>query len=266
MRKVVLLTGAAMALVALSVASAKAEETKPAIADINGKVDFSGGDIGGDANGSFAGTVGLPLAHAYGMQMDVGATKGEGVKSGGAAAHIFRRDPDAYMIGLTGMAVLVDREKEHQIYRTGVESEFYMGDFTVAPSAGYQRNFGENWAYADLQAQYYLTDNLVLGAGVGGYSDYRSVSFDVESQPFEDTPMSLFASVGAGNKGAGFGIVGVRFSFGMNGVSLKRQHREYDPPNIVNSFVSGASGGGAIFNKVEKVETAPAPVVHNMPN
>jgi len=244
---------------------AMAEDTLPAVAAPNGKVDASGGSVGREVTGALAGTYSMPLSHDFGFQIDGGVAKSKSVQSGGAAVHIFKRDPNSYLIGLTGMFVLAERENKHHIYRTGVESEFYLDDFTVSPSFGYQRSFGENWAYATLHTQYYITDNLVAGAELNGYSDYRSAGLDIEWKPETDSGMSLFASGGAGNEGGGFGLVGVRFSFGMDDVSLKRQHREYDPPNIVNAFTSGVSGGNGIAEKAERVET-PAPAVVFLPS
>lgn len=240
-------------------AGALADSGKPAVAAPNAKFDVSGGSVGLEAAGAVAGSVSLPLAQNYGIQIDAAGMRGETTDKAGAAFHIFRRDPASYLVGVTGMAAYADHDDFHQIYRTGIETEFYLGDVTVAPSAGYQRNFGQNWAYANLHAGYYVTDNLVLGAEVGGFSLYRVAGLDAEWQPWAGSPVSLFANVGGGNRGGGFGLAGVRFSFGVNGASLKEQHREYDPPNIVDAFASGA-GSSAMAQAVKRHEE-PAPVV-----
>lgn len=244
---------------------ASAAETKPAIAATNGKVDVSGGSSGLEPAGAIAGTVGTSIGHAYGIQFDGGAYTSESLDSAGVATHIFRRDPGSYLVGITGMVVSLHGDETHRIYRTGLETEFYFGDFTLAPSGGYQRSFGNNTGYGAVDALYYVTEDWMLGLGISGYSDKRAAALSTEWRPMVDQPISVFANVGGGNEGGGFGMVGVRYSFGMKGATLKVQHREYDPPNIVNSFTSGGAGGNAISRDVQTHEEK-APVIVVVPD
>ena len=77
-----------------------------------------------------------------------------------------------------------------------------------------------------------------------------------------DRPVSLFANAGVGNRGGGFGMVGIRYSFGADGISLKKQHREYDPPNILTQFSAGGDYVG-VGRQIEAAKPLPpaAPVV-----
>ena len=76
-----------------------------------------------------------------------------------------------------------------------------------------------------------------------------------------DQAISVFANAGAGNHDGGSGMLGVRYSFGMRGTTLKVQHREYDPPNIVNAFTSGDAGGNGIVHDVTTHEEKPTAVI-----
>lgn len=248
--------------IAIAIGSpAYAADTKPAIAATNGKIDASGGSGGLEPAGAVAGTVGTSIGHAYGIQFDGGAYTSESLDSAGLATHIFRRDPESYLVGVTGMVVTLHGDETHRIYRTGLETEFYFADLTIAPSGGYQRSFGNNTGYAAVDALYYVTEDWMLGLGISGYSDKRAAALSSEWRPLADQPISLFANAGAGNDGGGFGMLGVRYSFGMKGATLKVQHRQYDPPNIVNSFTSGGAGGNGISRDVQTHEHQPAVAV-----
>lgn len=242
---------------AVGVGCASAADSKPAVGGVNGKMDVSGGSVGLEASGAIAGSLSFPVSHSYGIQLDTGFTETASSHGGGFASHFFRRDPDSYLVGVTSMWARFDGR---DIWRNGLEAEFYSGDFTFSPSAGIQLGLGNSTGYASLEAGYYATPDLLFNVGIAGYSDYRSPYVSTEWRPMEDRPLSLFAEAGAGNSGGGFGIAGLRFSFGVDGTSLKKQHREYDPPNILGHFVNGGGGGGGIMSNIRKQERlAPAP-------
>ncbi len=234
-----------------------AQESKPAVAGLNGKMDIQGGSVGREGVGAVGGTVSIPVAHAFGAQIDTGFSNSSSAHSGGLAGHFFTRDPDAYLAGLASMWVRVDGR---DLWRNGAETELYLNDYTVSASLGVQNGFSRSTGYGSLELGYYLNDDLLLNGGVSGYSDYRAMYAGAEWRPMDDSPLSLFGNVGAGNENGGFATVGLRFSFGAKNSTLKKQHREYDPPNIVTGFTSGATGGGQVVNDiVNKLEKKPAP-------
>ncbi|NVK19621.1 MAG: hypothetical protein HWE30_13055 [Methylocystaceae bacterium] len=249
-------------MASITFAQAKAEDAKPAVAGVNGKIDVQAGSVGREGSGAVGGSVSAPIGHSLGVQIDGGLNTSPSSHSGGLAGHLFTRDPDAYLAGLTSMWIRVDGR---DLWRNGLESELYVDDFTFSGSLGLQNGYGRSTGYAGLDAGFYVTDDLLINGGVSGYSDYRSIYVGSEWRPMEDSSLSFFGNVGAGNQNGGFATIGLRYSFGAGNITLKKQHREYDPPNILTGFTSGASGGGAvvdqIINKIEKKPTTPTRIV-----
>lgn len=248
----------ALALLAFTSPVALAETTKPAVKADNGKIDVSGGAAGREATGALAGSYSVPIGHSYGIQVDAGVTDTASSHGGGLAAHFFKRDPDAYLLGVTSMWVRTDGR---DILRNGLESEFYRDDVTLSLTAGLQNGLGRSTGYAGAEVGYYFTDDLYGTAGVTGYSSYRSAYVGAEYRPWENNSLSLFGNVGAGNVNGGFGILGIRYSFGAGNITLKKQHREYDPPNIIGNFAATGTSS-SVNNTISNIENAaPAPVV-----
>ncbi len=154
------------------------------------------------------------------------------------------------------------RVNGRDVWRNGLEAELYRGDFTFSASGGMQNGYGTSTGYGAAEVGYYLSDDFLIGIGASGFSSYRALAASAEIRPFADSSMSVFGNAGAGNRGGGFGVVGVRFSFGVDGISLKKQHREYDPPNILTQFSGGGGGGAGIAQQIEASKPAVvAPVV-----
>ncbi|WP_126465248.1 hypothetical protein [Candidatus Terasakiella magnetica] len=249
-----------LAVGGLSFSQAMADTMKPAVAGVNGKVDIQGGSVGREGSAAVGGSLSAPVGHSYGVQFDGGLNTSPSSHSGGLAGHFFRRDPDAYLAGLTSMWIRVDGR---DLWRNGLETEIYVDDFTFSGSLGLQNGYSRSTGYAGLDAGFYINDDLLVSGGVAGYSNYRSVYISSEWRPMKDSSLSLFGNIGAGNQNGGFATIGLRFSFGAGNITLKKQHREYDPPNILTGFTSGSSGGGAvvnqIINKIEKPQVASTP-------
>lgn len=256
LRKLILPSVLVMSSLAVS-SQAFAQESKPAIAGVNGKMDIQGGSVGRESAAAIGGTVSIPVAHSFGVQLDTALSKTPSAHSGGVAGHFFTRDPDAYFAGLASMWIRIDGR---DLWRNGAETELYLNDYTVSSALGVQNGFSRSTGYGSLELGYYLNDDLFLTGGASGYSDYRAMYVGAEWRPMDDSSLSLFGDVGAGNENGGFATVGLRFSFGAKNSTLKKQHREYDPPNIVTGFTSGPMGGGQVVNEiVNKLEKAPAP-------
>lgn len=153
------------------------------------------------------------------------------------------------------------RVNGRDLWRNGIETELYRGDYTFSFSGGLQNGIGRSTGYGNVEAGYYSTDDLFFSIGFGGHSSYRSAFTGAEWRPFTDNAVSAFSNFGAGNIGGGFAIVGMRYSLGAGPISLKKQHREYDPPNILTHFSSGAGGGAAITQAINKPIATVATVV-----
>lgn len=196
--------------------------------------DALGGSIGGNGIGLAGAALAVPVTHDVGFQFDGALGQRDDTGRGGLGAHLFTRDPDAYLVGATAMWL---RSGAQNVFRYGVEAQAYLGDFTISPSAGLQRGDankgGSTSGYGLLEVDYYLTPNIKLGALGTGYTDRRAAAVVAEWQPTE-APFSLFADAGANIAGDHHGIVlaGLRYTFGASGSSLKDRHRHGDPDNL----------------------------------
>ena len=212
--------------------AALAQTTGPAVAQPNGEISTAAGVINNDTRAIIAGKVAVPLSHSFGAQIDGSQIVGEGTDRGGLAGHVFYRDPQKYLLGLTTMWSRISSE---DLYRAGPEAELYLKDVTFRVSGGWQHGFDETTGYGNAKVTYYPMDNLALAVRGEAFSSVRSAGVEVEYQPSEK-PFTVFATGGDSNNADGLFLAGLRFTFGAPGTSLKERHRQYDPVNIVDSF------------------------------
>lgn len=117
-----------------------------------------------------------------------------------AAAHVFKRGEDYAVGAFAGKATFYGADGEV----AGVEAQAVLPKTIVAGSIGTATFHGWSdyglWD-AQLSARHYLTENLVIGAGVG-YTDWHdaqrdpvglNLGVDAEYKPWDNTPVSVFA-------------------------------------------------------------------------
>ncbi len=213
--------------------------SKCAVSGINGKVEAAGGFIlsedtdGGRGHG--AASLSLPLGCWVGMQIDGtgGVLDNEG--TGGAAAHLFTRDPSLYLAGLYGEYEAIGA---NNVARAGAEGELYLSQFTLSGLAGY--DYSEktgNGALLVGQAKYYITDDLEIHAGAEHFLNVTAGTFGAEwhlAGLGVPLPLSVFVDGGAGSNDYVTTFAGVRLYFSGESKSLIRRHREDDPINWTN--------------------------------
>ena len=203
-----------------------------AVSNLNGSVDISGGSKDGDASGGIGGKIAIPAGDNFGAQIDTFYSNTDSVDAGGLAGHYFYRNPESYLLGATAM--WYDTEG-NDIYRYGAESQVYLGDFTVSPILGLQSGSANNGvkAYYGLDLNYYPQENIKFALGGSGYSDTQGVHGQVEWQPKDNAPYSFYANLGDYENSKAYALIGLRYSFGTQGQSLKHRDRYSDPDNIV---------------------------------
>ena len=114
----------------LAMAADVAPGRKPAVSEVNGKVEFEGGPYAIDPFGSgteWSGgaSLSVPLGDIFGLQGDVAASNtANGNTLYGGMLHFFTRDPDSYLFGATGGAFWTDQANAQLI---GPELELYSG-------------------------------------------------------------------------------------------------------------------------------------------
>lgn len=236
----VLLAGTVL-MVGLTCAPARSEG--PAVSDTNAKVSTIGGSIdrGDDAPlddddgglGGLAGSLTLPLAYAYGLQLDAAyARVGDG-DFGNLGAHIFWRDPDVGLIGIYSGYARRSEENIQDLGRIGLETQYFSGQITLDSAVGYRFGDGDEDIYGRAKVLYYVSDDFMLSGGFA-YEDrgFGTVGAEYQFRSDETMGMSVFAE-GLVNEEDDYLVHGgLRVTFGQN-MTLKDRQRRQDPENYV---------------------------------
>jgi len=234
------------AWIAVAMAADVGPSRLPAVSAINGKIEFQGGWDGmtGLANSAdFLGgaTLSMPVGDRFGIQADVAASNVFGNTMGGGSLHFFTRDPDAYLLGVTGGAFWANNANAQLI---GPEFELYSGPMMFQGYGGFMNmnvagvNSGKLFAIADVSL--YATDNFRLIVGAKDIADFKSAHAGLEYQFSEAMPVSLTLDGKIGDNNFAAVDAGIRIYFGGENKSLKRRHREDDPPNRIFDVFNGA--------------------------
>lgn len=206
----------------------------PAVSGINGKFALNGGVFDNEGLGVVTGALSVPIARAFGLQLDgmVGTLDSEFV--GGGGAHLFWRDPSTALLGVYG-SYTHREDVDGYVARVGIEGEYYLNNWTVSAIAGAEfveigsEEDADFFVFSDLS--YYATENLKLSAGHRYTGERHAAALGVEfqlDQTLFSSGVSLFAEgrLGEDDYQAAWG--GIRFYLGEE-KSLIRRHREDDP-------------------------------------
>ena len=209
----------------------------PAVAQTNIKVTGLRGTTDEADTWSANAILTAPLGHSWGLQVEGGVSDIDGNTTWGAAAHVFTRDPESYLVGLFAAYA---REDQFDIdaTRVGAEAELYVNQISLLLAAGYQFGDGnvDETAFGDIEVRWYITDDFAVSGG-GSFDETNSVGrAGVEWRPgFSALPGLAFRIDGAFGEDDFHSILGgVTYYFGAD-ASLKDQHRKYDP----NSALTG---------------------------
>ena len=251
------------AAVSLGAAPARSQDSLPAVDGLSGKLRLSGATADGDTSAGVEGAIAFPLAHRFGMQLDLGAGRMETSHDGratyqGAGAHLFWRDPSQGMVGIETSYAHLDAYDGVHTYSAGVEAERYwdrftlagvMGvtggsDTTVSNSEGRFRYDIKTEFVAGPRLTWYPDDNVALSASGAVAGDDVAAGLGVEfalASQHQYQP-SLFARAVVGEGGEVYAMAGINIYFGQRSKSLIRRHREDDPP-IANLSSHGYLAG-----------------------
>jgi hypothetical protein len=225
----------------------------PAVDGFNAKIDGYGG--GGNHISSLYGADGslsIPLAQQWGLQLDggVGSVNNSGTARG--AGHVFWRDPSVGLVGAYGSysrwngnsGAIVPRTALN-IARAGAEGEYYLGRWTVGGVIGYESvRFNipavvpgvpafslPDRFFDSVRASYYVTDNFKLSIG-HVYTLGRSALSLGGEYGFAlggGRMASLFAQGLVGEGGVNGARGGLRIYFGQHDKTLIDRNRQDDP-------------------------------------
>ncbi len=224
----------------------------PAVSASNGKISvFGGGDDGGDDGGGGGliygeGSFSMPVARAFGLQVDglVGhvGTVDDTVAQG--AAHLFWRDPGKGLLGLYGSALTVDSS---DMYRIAGEGQLYLNRISLEGMIGWDEADDNSDIYWSGTIGFYASENTRIFGGAR-HSEWRDgtiqgagtvgfVGLEHQMNWSDDRRgYSLFGEARFGENDYRAVWGGLRVYFGQN-KSLKRRHREDDPFTVIPDLV-----------------------------
>jgi hypothetical protein len=219
-----------------------------AVSGPNGKIGIEGGAWDVDGFGSEhsfegAGSFSLPLGCMFGLQVDAGAGSFGDVDAFGAGAHLFVRDPNAYLLGVHGVYENWDVNGlgNQDVWRLGAEAELYAGNFSLEAFAGFQdTDFTGSGFFGKVTAAAYITEDWRVAAGVRVMEDFAYGALSTEWQ-LPDMPLSLTAEGRYGDDDYKAISIGAKFYFGGPQKALINRHREDDPADGLFDFI-GAAG------------------------
>jgi hypothetical protein len=230
----------------------------PAVSAPNGKISvFGGGADGGSDEGGLIygeGSFSLPVAHAFGLQVDglVGSAGSVDDTLAQGAAHLFWRDPGKGLLGLYGSALSVDSS---DMYRIAGEGQLYLNRISLEGMIGWDEADDNSDTFWSGTLAYYPSENTRVFGGAR-HSEWRdgtiqgvgTVGFvGLEHQMNwgnDRRAYSLFGEARFGENDYGAVWGGLRVYFGQN-KSLKRRHREDDPFTVIPDLEEIFVGAGA---------------------
>ena len=257
--KTIRMFAAGLTLFSLIALNVFAEGT--AVDGLNGKFDVSGGRLDSFWAENCVASVSLPISQKFGLQADGLYTHVGNLNFEGGGIHLFWRDPEKGLLGFTGGGINGDFLYALQ---GGLEGQYFLHRFT----------FGANLSASTLQYQnhapfidshplglgarasvsYYPIDNLMIQVGYSSFLDNSLGQISLEYQ----TPvrgLSCFADLARGEHGYDQFLFGLRFYFGKSKTLIQR-HRQDDPPNLLESLLSGIGTYGAEWNHAGRTYAA----------
>ena len=157
--------------------------------------------------------------------------------STGGVLHAFTRDPNSYLLGVTGGYF---NGGDSNVWAAGPEAEFYAGRLSLEAWGGYAKINVNGFAATDqgfifADAGYYPVDDLRLNIGATVLGDARFLRAGLDYQVSDGISTSLTGKIGDDQYVSV--KAGLTFYFGGEGnKSLIRRHREDDPRNRLVDF------------------------------
>lgn len=231
----------------------------PAVSEINGKVDYAGGNMNSAEGHNFSGSISLPVSQHFGFQADALYSHISDLNFYGGAGHLFWRNPDHGLLGLTGGYLYRDGFDTVDTFQVGTEGELYWHQFTFGFFAGlgsidyqYAAPFidtNPTRFVGRVSADYYPLENLRVGASFTTAFRDRLGKGEIEYQ----TPINGLALTGEaawGNNGYDHWLLGVRYYFGGK-KTLRDRQRQDDPRGLMPQILHSLGLYGSEFNRKE---------------
>jgi hypothetical protein len=206
----------------------------PAVSETNLKLSGSGGQTDDNTSWSVNAGLTMPLGQFTGVQLEAGGSGVDNDTSYGAAAHLFTRDPDSYLLGVFASYAKED-QFDLQAEQIGAEAELYMGQVSLLAKAGYQfSDTLSDTAFGQIDLRWYATDNFAITAGGNFQQDTSQGHLNFEFMPgLSALPGLAFNVEGIVGEDDYHSIMGgITYYFGSD-ASLKDRHRKQDPDSAL---------------------------------
>jgi hypothetical protein len=81
---------------------ARADDSLPAVSEFNGKLSYEGGNMDSSTGDNLEGSFTVPVGHSFGAQADALFSRIGNHGFYGGGGHLFWRDPDVGLFGISG--------------------------------------------------------------------------------------------------------------------------------------------------------------------
>jgi hypothetical protein len=266
----------------------------PAVDGFNAKIDGYGGGANHISSLYGAdGSLSIPLAQQWGLQIDGGVGSFDSSATARGAGHVFWRDPSIGLMGAYGSYSHWNGIGGFNIPRIGTdiaryaaEGEYYLGRWTVGGLAGYETVRANapvvaglapfsipNRFFDSIRASYYVTDNFKLSIGhiytIGrnGLDLGAEYGFALGGGRMA----ALFAQglIGEGGNNAVLG--GLRIYFGQHDKTLIDRNRQDDPGdyhelNLLGQLFADGKWRANIISAARQLPNPPSPTLTTLAN
>jgi hypothetical protein len=240
---------------------------QPAVSEVNGKVDYAGGNMNSSEGNNFSASITLPVTHQFGFQADALYSRISNLNFYGGAGHLFWRDPGVGLLGLTGGYLYRNGADNINTYQVGAEGQFYYKQFTFGFFGGVgaiDYKYAAPFIDTDptrfvgrISADYYPLENLRVGASYTTAFKDNLGRGEIEYQ----TPINGLAITGEvafGNHGYDDWLIGMRYYFGGK-KTLRERQRQDDPPGLMSQVLQSLGLYGAEYNRKANAYVAANP-------
>lgn len=240
---------------------------QPAVSEINGKVDYAGGNMNSAAGNNFSGSLSLPVTQQFGFQADALYSRISDLNFYGGAGHFFWRDPDVGLLGLTGGYLYRNGADNIHTYQVGAEGQLYYKQFTFGFFGGLGSIDYKYFApFIDtdptrfvgrVSVDYYPLENLRVGGAFTTAFRNSLGRGEIEYQ----TPingLALTGEIAFGEHGYDDWLIGMRYYFGGK-KTLRARQRQDDPPGLMPQILQSLGVYGAEYNRKAKAWAAANP-------
>ena len=220
----------------------------------NGKVSSGGGNYDSGDGAFIDGSYTIPVKESYGVQFDSLYTYVDDAEFYGVGGHIFWRNNEIALLGLSGGAIFGETVDSLEI---AVEAEYYFESITLGGKIGYASIIYDQPVpfidtdrveeFGQVFVSYYPLEELALSVSAEHRFENFLINFDAEY----DLPIqnwTAFCSISQGEHDYDQAIFGLRYYFGSE-KPLQKRHRRDDSPNAVHRILSGVGTYGAEYNK-----------------